>query len=86
MGKKQKIRTGTGDIVSTPGPLHRQIEKANLATQKYKTPKKKHGGWTAAGVKIFGHLMLILNNIFVHLTAYRPQTQFQNHIGGAQTT
>ena len=49
MGKKQKIRTGTGDIVSTPGPLHRQIEKANLATQKYKTPKKKHGGWTAAG-------------------------------------
>jgi hypothetical protein len=41
MGKKQKIRTGAGDLVSNPGPLHKQIEKTKLPKQKFKLPKEK---------------------------------------------
>jgi hypothetical protein len=42
MGKKGKIKTGSGDIVTLPGPLHKQIEKATFAKTKYKTPKQSH--------------------------------------------
>ncbi|KAF7638420.1 hypothetical protein Mgra_00002098 [Meloidogyne graminicola] len=40
MGKKQKIRTGTGDIVTTPGPLHKQIERSKIAKSKFKPFKR----------------------------------------------
>ena len=42
MGKKSKIRTGAGDIVTTPGALHKQIEKSTLAKSKFKIPKQFH--------------------------------------------
>ena len=42
MGKKSKIRTGTGDIVPAPGPLHKQIEKSIMAKQKFKPQKQFH--------------------------------------------
>ena len=42
MGKKSKIRTGAGDIVTTPGALHKQIEKSTLAKSKFKSPKQFH--------------------------------------------
>jgi hypothetical protein len=40
MGKRQKIRTGAGDIVTTPGPLHKQIERSKLAKPKFKPFKR----------------------------------------------
>uniref|UniRef100_A0A915N5V1 Bystin n=1 Tax=Meloidogyne javanica TaxID=6303 RepID=A0A915N5V1_MELJA len=40
MGKKQKIRTGAGDLVTTPGPLHKQIERSKLAKPKFKPLKR----------------------------------------------
>nr|CAD2203063.1 unnamed protein product [Meloidogyne enterolobii] len=40
MGKRQKIRTGAGDLVTTPGPLHKQIERSKLAKPKFKPLKR----------------------------------------------
>lgn len=40
MGKRQKIRTGAGDIVTTPGPLHKQIERSKIAKPKFKPLKR----------------------------------------------
>uniref|UniRef100_A0A183BP83 EOG090X058P n=1 Tax=Globodera pallida TaxID=36090 RepID=A0A183BP83_GLOPA len=36
MGKKRKIRTGAGDVVPMPGPLHKQIEKDKIAKSSFK--------------------------------------------------
>lgn len=41
MGKRQKIRSSAGDLIRTPGPLHKQIEKANLAKTKFKPTTKQ---------------------------------------------
>lgn len=39
MGKKQKIRSGAGDVIGIPGPLDKQIEKAKVAKVKVKFQK-----------------------------------------------
>lgn len=39
MGKKQKIRSGAGDVVVLPGPLDKQIEKEKFAKSKIKLQK-----------------------------------------------
>lgn len=41
MGKKQKIRAGTGDLVAMPIPLDKQIEKSKLTKSKVKLNKKQ---------------------------------------------
>lgn len=40
MGKKQKIRSGAGDVVVLPGPLDKQIEKTKMAKMKTKINKQ----------------------------------------------
>jgi len=40
MGKRQKIRSGAGDVVSLPGSLHKQIEKSKVAKKKMKFTKQ----------------------------------------------
>ena len=40
MGRKQKIRTGEGNVIPHPGPLDKQIEFSNVARQKFKPLKR----------------------------------------------
>lgn len=41
MGKKQKIRSGSGDVIGLPGPLDKQIEKEKITKSKIKIQKRK---------------------------------------------